>query len=185
MTGALAMMFDVVFWVSSAVCVVSLLHMPIFVAATRWHRTNIGLVFDDHERYESRMAAQPWYVRYSSLLLRRFVNLAAPREPERIRLVDVDGAETPPTSVTYLGVEDGLHVYMAHFPLDTFPWGVPVAQFPRLAVGRLPARTVLRCRFDRDDHGPCIGCGEQTTETWTDADGEGWYRHAACTGARA
>lgn len=37
-------------------------------------------------------------------------------------------------------------------------------------------------RYGRDDHGPCIGCGEDTTETWTDADGESWYRHGGCEG---
>jgi len=147
----MSVLTDVVFWTSAVVCVVSLLHAPIFTVAMRWHKTNIGLVFDDHDRYQSRMAAPPWYVRYTSSLL-RLRRIEPPVEPERIRLVDADGAETAPTRVTYLGLDErGMHVYAAHFTLDAYPWGVPVTQFPRLTVGKLPGRTVLTCRFDDSD----------------------------------
>lgn len=145
------MVVDVLFWVSSVVCVISLAHAPIFTAAMRWHGKNVGLVYSDHDLYKSRQASPPWYVRYTSWLLRRRMDALDPVEPERIRLVDADGAETAPASVTYLGLDQrGMHVYQAHFPLDTFPWGVPSAQFPRLTVGKLPARTVLRCRFEEE-----------------------------------
>lgn len=32
----------------------------------------------------------------------------------------------------------------------------------------------------RLDSGPCMLCEHDTTETWRDADGEGWYRHEDC-----
>jgi hypothetical protein len=66
----MSVLIDVVFWTFTVVCAVCLVHAPIFAAASRWHGQNAGLVFSDYGRYASRRAAPPWYVRYSTWVLR-------------------------------------------------------------------------------------------------------------------
>jgi hypothetical protein len=64
-------LFDLLFWASCVVSVVSFAHVPIFLVATRWHGRNAQLVFAQPDQYALRKAYPPWYIRYSTWLLRR------------------------------------------------------------------------------------------------------------------
>lgn len=70
---------EAVFVLAVVVLTISVPHTITCWLASRWHAQNVKLVREDRDRYRARVAAPPWYVRYTARILRHQIDPDAPK----------------------------------------------------------------------------------------------------------